>query len=977
VDRAALADHPEWIDEAVRAALGRALANTRKVVLERRGGYCDVDLGTPTFRWSGLSIGRRDRALFEQRLEALFEQVAEAEGIGAGPPLSDVPAVLPPAPSEPFDRERGSRFLERYLLDSYDGGTAEADVTGANPPKLFDYVEVVRVFSDVMDPEAIEAFNDLVDDATPDKPLGIIFRLSTPGVGTGWQVVISTGGEGYAGAFTFPAFTAFRYQGDSANPLFKPVPYVPSVGPASAELIDLPDSQEERRAMYQELFGDLLGKVVREQSPKPVSLTTQKYKQLVDEKIADGIEEGLQNLGQTVVKAIRVKLGRSMLILWMTSDQISELNWTGKATLTPITEDELQFRKAKKGGVAGGTGKEQSIRFRSTGTGDSKCPADTIPQEQWGGFLYEPAVEEIGDAGVEFQKAITRIAARLGIPEDRYAGQFCLKAAKALEARAEATRSMPEETTGENKPANGNGNLGAIDFSSSGSQVIAAIRECADIVAELSDFIEVIRDTFHDMDYGCAIHGMHRGDGIGWVLHFLEEIVSPMRYVVYHLFVAGCRSMLLQLLMTSALEIEKRQNAMDRYAPLFEKWIVPQIRGLAELEQLEKRLMLYEMNQFARPAQAVVTFAATATGQQWLLATNAFVASLTGPTVSRSVGEAYEVVEDGGVNKIRDAKGVLWSKDDIAEAKRIQRNVAEGIDPLVKQIQDTPEAMDRFKDAPSIRVELERLLEEMLEDNYRTQYDAFSDQMFAFGSSQRSENIPHATVPYSKYDLIGIHKVTHDQIGDAFRGSRFYPEGIDFLFDSEEGKASLEGFGIMVGMVALCVFVPGGAFLAFGAGVALATRELDAAYQKKRLYKSLINPDLVLQYSEVEATMFLAWFGFALSLLPEVGTATKGLIGGGRAVLRGEGRALGTMAGRAIARTVTATLAEYAAKDLLQAFLKELVLNIVIGEIIQQALSPVIEQIQRGSGPTSSGRGAIDGEGRAFIRMIRSRPRIE
>ena len=63
-----------------------------------------------------------------------------------------------------------------------------------------------------------------------------------------------------------------------------------------------------------------------------------------------------------------------------------------------------------------------------------------------------------------------------------------------------------------------------------------------------------------------------------------------MKWVVYRLFVGGCRSMLIQLLVTSESEIRKRQAAMDRYAPLFEQWIVPQITELAELETMQRKL---------------------------------------------------------------------------------------------------------------------------------------------------------------------------------------------------------------------------------------------------------------------------------------------------------------------------------------------------------------------------------------------------
>src|SRR5262249_14114098 len=154
---------------------------------------------------------------------------------------------------------------------------------------------------------------------------------------------------------------------------------------------------------------------------------------------------------------------------------------------------------------------------------------------------------------------------------------------------------------------------------------------------------------------------------------------------------------------------------------------------------------------------------------------------------TRAQGEAYDFIVDGGVDKIRGKNGVLWSKDDLIYALKITHKTAEGIDPLVKQITDTADAVERFKGSTAIRDELNRLLKEMHDDNKEMQKKARSDAMFGFGASQRTEDAPSATVPGSNYRLTGIHLITHQAIGDAFSGRGIYGRGIDFLFDSEEG----------------------------------------------------------------------------------------------------------------------------------------------------------------------------------------------
>jgi hypothetical protein len=969
VDRTALVEHPCWVDEAVSSALGRALANSRGAVLDTRGGFVGVHVHQPTFAWSGMALQDRDRARFERQMSELIAEVAQREGVWSAPLGAGVPQVIPDDPSESYDDERGLRFLDQYAVDSYDGGQTGLAMSRVKPPSLFETVDVMRVVAAPDDPEIATKLDELEHKATKSQPLGVIFRSDAPGTAAGWQVII-TDGDGVAGLFYFPAFYSLQFQGPNADPMFRNVEYVPSAASASAELIDLPTDPGQRGEILKTLLGDDYAWAVRRRFPKPVKMTTPQYNKYIDDAVTADIERTLARIG-AVTGAVKVKMGGAKVVVWFTPEYLEDLTWVGSARLAPVTERIVRFRADKKGGEPGGQGTESSLRFPSERGGTGDCPKDDIPQSNWGGFMNEPALDEIGDAGVLFGKHMADIAAELGIEAGRYAGEFCCNSAEVLRSMADAVTDMDESAMGENKAAVGGGNMGPVDFTPGESTIIATIRSYAGTLVKISRLVELINDTFSHKEYSCAIHGMYRGRGGGWSLHFLNEVIPSMKWVVYHLFVGGCRSMLIQLLVTSENEIIKRQGAMDRYAPLFEKWILPEITDLAELQKLEKRLTEYQRDKYTQPILTTVT--SSAPGQEWLLKSAALVAALGGPAVTRAQGPMYDVVEDGGIDKVRGANGVLWSKDDLVQALAIKRKTAEGIDPLLKQITDTPDAVNRFKGSTAIRAELEKLLAEMLDDNHEMQFKTGSRPMFGFGASQRNEDTPNATVPHSSYRLAGIHLLTHQAIGDAFAGRQIYGTGIDFLFGSEDGKAALKGFGLMVGIIALSVLVPGGGFLAFGVGVAAAKHELDAAYEKKRLYRALIDPDQVLSYAEVEVGLFVAWFGFVLSLIPEAGTVTRGLIKGGNMIVKGEVRVLGQAAARALSKAAAKELAEYAVKDLLEAFVKETVMNIVMGQIIEHALSPVIdERMNEASIIRPGAQGGGDGGELAFIRMIRS-----
>jgi hypothetical protein len=962
INRTALERRPECTRCAAKAAVGRAMVSSAKTVIEPRGGFMGVTAHPPTFSWRGLPVNERERAAFERMLVDLIRSLEEEHGIR--PPVlgPDVPEVIPDDPWEFYDDTRGSRFLERYTIDSYEGGQADVSVDGTKQPRLFEEVDVMKIITDIHD-EALDKIFELAEHATEDKPLGIIFPFATGG-NSGWQVIIcdgsrlSDGTPKAVGLFQFPAFNALHFQGEKADPMFVNRPYMPSPGKGTAEIVELPSDANGRKAVYKDLFGDTLAQAFRRQSPKKVSMTTPKYNELIDESVARAVDQTVTRVGAGTRKAVKIKLAQAQMVLWMPPEQEEDLKWHNVARLTPITIREFRFKKDAKGGEPGGTGTETTAR-QSDGGGTGDCPRDEIEKDKWGELNGEPALDEIGDAGVAFQKRIAYIAEQLGIPEGKYAGQFCIDAGKKLIDLAIDTQSWDETSLGENKAAESTGNMGPIDFTPGGSPIIAAIRKYAGIVKSIAELMGMIEDTFMQKEYGCTVHGLYRGNGVGWTLHFLEEVVPVMKEAVYHLFVSGCRSSLLQLLLTSMNEIEKRQKAMDRYAPIFEKWIVPQITDIGELTLLHIALRNYQAAKYAAQAQAGVatggvqiTISGTA-GDDWARSTAQLVSGLTGAAIEKSIGKAYDIVHVDGVDKVRDKKGNLWSSEEIDQAISLKSNVTMGIDPLFKQITDTPEAIKRFRTSESIRAELEKLLAEMLNDNLEMQYKAYSRPMFAFGATSRSEDIPHATVEGSKWALHGIHKVTHDQIGDAFRGTKLYAGGIDLLFDSEEGKASLKGFGLLVGMIALSVLVPGGGYIAFAVGVATAKSELDEAKEKKRLYRALIDPDKVISWAEVEVGLFVAWFGVVVSFIPEGASAVKGLVKGGKALVTGAEKAVvkaegQTLAKRAASR-VAKELAEYAAKDLLQAFLVEGAMNIVISQVIEQVLTPVIDGIQNES----------------------------
>jgi hypothetical protein len=246
----------------------------------------------------------------------------------------------------------------------------------------------------------------------------------------------------------------------------------------------------------------------------------------------------------------------------------------------------------------------------------------------------------------------------------------------------------------------------------------------------------------------------------------------------------------------------------------------------------------------------------------------------------------------------------------------------------------------------------------MLADNAEQAGEVEDSWIYAFRASRISESIPHATVPYTSYPLHGIHLQAHNAVGDAFRGDGFYAQGINALFGAELGRLGLISFFEFTGTLLLAVACPP---LAAAAGIALAAYHLEEAEEKQRLYRSLIDPELVITRAEVEQELFMARLGFALAVIPEAGTILRGGSQVARLVARTGVSTGARLAGRRLARYLLEESMQSLRRGIVVAFVREIAQNVVIDEVAQRVLEPIVAQIEREAtitGPAGGAQGA-------------------
>src|SRR5262245_20764045 len=124
VDPQAVSERIDDLKEALSAALRRALANSRELVLARRGGYVTTVLNRPQVTWSGAGLDRissSERSRVEECIAGLCAELCGSENIATWGRRKDATAADGlTAISEPLDDSRWDSDRGLYSIPSYD-----------------------------------------------------------------------------------------------------------------------------------------------------------------------------------------------------------------------------------------------------------------------------------------------------------------------------------------------------------------------------------------------------------------------------------------------------------------------------------------------------------------------------------------------------------------------------------------------------------------------------------------------------------------------------------------------------------------------------------------------------------------------------------------------------------------------------------------------------------------------------------------
>ncbi len=1027
VDTDAVAHRQDDVDQALRRALGRALDNAYQTAVAPRGGYVDLQLHPPAFRWAGPAADLIDedrRAAFQARADALIQQAIRASAIADHDQIgADAPLPLPADPAEPADRRRLHSAYGLYEIPRYDddGDETAVEVEPAEESEegtpvrgawigVWEWYDLshseIRAdggrggltdWGHFLYEQAVERFGEPASEWR-----GIIFR-------DGSNLILDfnnpTGDS--PGSFTFltipvESFKQYVFRGRDETPPYERVIQLPYPGPTQLTKLGPYSAAQRHEVVREHMQEGIRERFEREfPNPNPRVISADEHRQTVQAMIDAEIERRVNDLPNEDFVIYLLRIGEYTHLVIEPATSAAGFDLPEPVHLVPITLVNLiqlgAGEEGEEGDEASGSGRGRQGGTRGgygsggrRGTGDGRGGADDGGQSgfvftQEGGeggtmmypivgggllalsagcFEDEPKLEELGEDGQRLREEMQKIAYLLQIKEMDCAGRFAINAALVLGARAAAVGIYAGNEEGFTEPAGtgegDSGNLGSIHFRPVVSPAIQFLRHLSSVVPDLDIYVTMLDGIYSKPEHAGKFGGHYTNNVNSWFLRFHYALNGHMEESVGGIFVRTCQVLLLQLLRSSEASIKGRLRNLGRYSQVFEQVILPQLRSVQELIDLRDTLQTNQRAVALSGTLRRVERAGAPVATDWAAASRMLLDTLVASNTAEpgETGQRGEIVVENGEVKIFDGSGRLWTLQGLEQAIQVKRGFVEGADPLVKQLADLEDGLARFEgDSVDIMWELLMLLTEMDNNNQSQQEETRSDAMHAFEMGQITENLEQRTIPYTTYALQGIHLMAHEMIGEFFRGDRWYAMGVEYIFDVVSGMRSLRNFLEFGAVILLSVVCPP---LGTALGIGLSLYHYAEAAEKEELYESLIDPELVISRAQVEAEMFAAQLGLALSFIPEAGgIVARGLGVGARAGSRAaaelaeEGLEQGLRASRGgIRRAIVGRLSREAAESLkhgiMVAFAREIITDRVMDALVGKLMiEPIVQGLYR------------------------------
>jgi hypothetical protein len=303
--------------------------------------------------------------------------------------------------------------------------------------------------------------------------------------------------------------------------------------------------------------------------------------------------------------------------------------------------------------------------------------------------------------------------------------------------------------------------------------------------------------------------------------------------------------------------------------------------------------------------------------------------------------------------------GHRWTLQDIERELNTRRSVLNRADPLFFQVGELTEVFSGSADGDdraAARTYLEALLDKMAKANeeMRTKASQESDgARFAVAASQYVRRQGGKDWRGLTFELQGLHALADTELRRAAGDDLLYAEGVNRALrraaDVDSVVDAIAGAGLVV-LGLLCA--PLGAVAAGAvtglAGLALTVHGFTEAAQQAELYSSVLDPEKLRQWQDVQAAQLSAEIGLLFSVFDaaQVGRAARELVAAIKLLPPAAERAgLAGAAREAFAATRRQALQNLSAEMLQRAVAQavhELRNVAVLNEVFSRAVTPVI-----------------------------------
>jgi hypothetical protein len=950
VDPATLDRHALEVERAFAAAVGRALATADgEVGASRR--RTPPTLHRPTFTWRGEAAGGVDgpaREAVEASLRARLDDVIDAVFAAGREATADAgrPGLLDRPQREPFDRSRHDKRLGVYLVPGYDGAGRPVAVVVTEVEATADAAGVLRPAWAIMhsNEEALEALRAIVSasGAVPTGPVGAICRGSD---GALWIGSADLAAGRWRSLDPVLGLERFVVQEGPRGPVLRSQPaFLPPTARYRLQPAGPATTVAERIAILEEVLGPAWRDQLRRQADaSALGLEQDELDTLIERAVTSLARERAESRQSAGIRSYELLLVDGDPWLLGSGTDYHDLE---DMDLIPLTEEMLGFA-----GTGAGLGTDAPRAPRPAGGGPRPTLEVLEGQPSSGGadvlscdpIEGEPSFDELGEAGERLRRALGEVAATLRTTICPYPGATCRRLAQVAAARAAAISrvSVNEPATTQAREP-GTGEFGALDATMVVSPAIIGLRELAGATARLDTLVDATATLVGERDD--LLPRPYRDRGVSWKLRLYIAMRPVLDDAVAWIFVAACRTAMLQVLRASHRELRARLDNFTAYAPFAEHAVTALVTELDHLENLQRTLAREAGGTGVAVGQTVIS--------TWRGARQSVLQLLDGelPRGGYDPGAPGSIDRDdtGRPIAIHDRHGRRWTPENLVSAIEIGRGTATSIDPLLQQLTEVDKA--RFQQQPTrIRATLRAVLEEMVRANEAVTGDCEADAWYAFRAGSFTEvdlRRERPTVPYSGVLLTGIHLHAHQAVGTFFRGAGVYGVGLDRIFGVELGKRSLRTFFEFTGTIALAILCPPAA-VAVGVGLAgIHQAEAGAAVQRTR---AALDPNAFRDRAEVEIEQFAAELGLALSFLPVAGTAARA----GAVAVRSAGSRYGAQLFVRWARgAVTASMRQSLRHGVAVALVRELATDQIMDKVLgTYVLGPAIAELQREFGP--------------------------